>query len=119
MITSHGRLDEVGGGMQREIVTRLAKALSASGLDAVVVVSPENFVYVSGFVVPSQSLMRWRHAAYVVTASGQCAILVVDMEETTTRAKACGVPVRSWGEFTDRPMSVLAGLLSELGLAGA
>jgi Xaa-Pro dipeptidase len=41
------------------------------------------------------------------------------MEETTTRAKAEGVPVRSWGEFTDKPMVVLASLLSELGLAGA
>lgn len=105
--------------MRREIVTRLMKALSTAGLDAVVAVSPENFAYVSGFVVPSQSLMRWRHAAYVVTASGQCAILVVDMEETTTRAKADGVPVHAWGEFTDKPMTVLAGLLSELGLAGA
>jgi len=52
-----------------EIVTRLVKAMVASGLDALVVVSPENFAYISGFVVPSQSLMRWRHAAYVVTAS--------------------------------------------------
>ena len=105
--------------MRREIVTRLVPTLSASGLDAVVTVSPENFAYVSGFVVPSQSLMRWRHAACVVTASGQCAILVVDMEETTTRAKAEGVPVRAWGEFTDKPMTALASLLAELGLAGA
>jgi Xaa-Pro aminopeptidase len=105
--------------MRGEIATRLTKALAASGLDAVVVVSPENFAYMSGFVVPSQSLMRWRHAAYVVTASGRCAILVVDMEETTTRAKADGVEVRAWGEFTDKPMAVLAILLSDLGLAGA
>ncbi len=105
--------------MRREIVARLARTLSASGLDAVVLVSPENFTYVSGFVVPSQSLMRWRHAAYVVTAKEQCSILVVDMEETTTRAKADGVEVRAWGEFTDKPMVVLAGLLSDLGLGSA
>jgi Xaa-Pro dipeptidase len=105
--------------MRGEIATRLTNALAASGLDAVVAVSPENFAYVSGFVVPSQSLMRWRHAAYVVTASGRCAILVVDMEETTTRAKADGVEVRAWGEFTDKPMAVLATLLSDLGLGGA
>jgi Xaa-Pro aminopeptidase len=41
------------------------------------------------------------------------------MEESTTRAKADGVEVRAWGEFTDKPMAVLASLLSELGLAGA
>lgn len=105
--------------MRAEIITRLTKAMSASGLDAVVAVSPENFAYVSGFVVPSLSLMRWRHAAYIVTASGQCRVLVVDMEETTTRAKAGGVEVRAWSEFTEKPMAVLARLLSDLGLAGA
>lgn len=105
--------------MGRDIVARLVKAMSASGLDAVVVVSPENFTYVSGFVVPSQSLMRWRYAAYVVTAKEQCSVMVVDMEETTTRAKADGVEVRAWGEFTEKPMVVLAALLSDLGLASA
>ncbi len=105
--------------MRAEIVARLVKAMAASGLDAVIAISPENFAYVSGFVVPSQSLMRWRHAAYILTAKGESAILVVDMEETTTRAKAAGVEVRVWGEFTDRPMAVLSGLLSDLGLGSA
>src|ERR1700722_17527643 len=105
--------------MRREIVARLVNTMAASGLDAVIAISPENFAYVSGFVVPSQSLMRWRHAAYVVTAKGESGILVVDMEETTTRAKADGIEVRAWGEFTDRPMAVLAGLLSDLGLGSA
>ena len=69
--------------------------------------------------MPSQSLMRWRHAAYVVTASGRCSILVVDMEESTTRAKAGAVEVRAWGEFTDKPMAALSTLLRDLGLAAA
>ena len=103
--------------MRPEISARLVSAIAASELDAIVVVSPENFAYVSGFVVPSQSLMRWRHAAYVITANGRCGMLVVDMEGTTTRAKSNGVEVRTWGEFVDRPMAVLASLLSEFGLA--
>jgi Xaa-Pro dipeptidase len=105
--------------VRREIVGRLVNTMAVAGLDAVIAMSPENFAYLSGFVVPSQSLMRWRHAACVVTAKGQSGILVVDMEETTTRAKADGVEVRAWGEFTDRPMAVLAGLLSDLGLGSA
>ncbi len=105
--------------MRPDVVARLVEAMKASALDAMVLLSPENFAYVAGFVVPSQSLMRWRHAAYVVTASGRCSILVVDMEGTTTRAKANGVEVWTWGEFTDKPMAVLARLLSALGLAGA
>ena len=104
--------------MRGEIVARLVNSMAASGLDAVIAISPENFAYVSGFVVPSQSLMRWRHAACVVTASGQSSI-IMNMEETTTRAKADGVEVRSWGEFTDQPMVVLASLLSDLGLSRA
>jgi Xaa-Pro aminopeptidase len=63
--------------------------------------------------------MRWRHAACVVTAAARCALLVVDMEESTTRAKAGDVEVRRWGEFTDKPMAALATLLSDLGLAAA
>jgi Xaa-Pro aminopeptidase len=102
--------------MRPEIVARLVKSMAAAGLDAVVAVSPENFAYLSGFVVASQSLMRWRHAVYVVTAKGVSSILVVDMEATTTRAKAKGIEVHTWAEFTDKPMAVLAGLLSDLGL---
>jgi Xaa-Pro aminopeptidase len=93
--------------------------MAKSGLDAVVATSPENFAYISGFIVPSQPLMRWRHAAYVVTANGKCAILVVDMEETTTRSKAEGIEVRAWGEFTDKPMTALVALLGDLGLKEA
>lgn len=89
------------------------------GYDAVVAISPENFAYVAGFIVPSQSLMRWRHAACVVTADGRSAAMVVDMEESTVRAREPGMEVRVWGEFRDRPMAVLGGLLVDLGLARA
>jgi len=91
--------------------------MNEQGLDALVCLSPENFAYVTGFVVSSHSLMRWRHAAVIVTADGRCAYLVVDMEESTVKSKANGVDVRTWGEFTEKPMQVLAGLLSDLGLA--
>ncbi|RME68725.1 MAG: aminopeptidase P family protein, partial [Alphaproteobacteria bacterium] len=57
------------------------------------------------------------HAAYVVTRDGACAILCVDMEETTVRAKAGQARVVAWGEFSDDPMQALAHLLSEMGLA--
>ncbi|MDJ0749453.1 MAG: Xaa-Pro peptidase family protein [Woeseiaceae bacterium] len=102
--------------MRAEIVKRLQHQAQASGLDAVVCQSPENFAYVSGFVVPSQPLMRWRHAAVVVPADGDAAFFCVDMEESTVSANAAGAVVRSWGEFTDNAMRELAGLLTEMGL---
>jgi len=105
--------------MRNEIVKKLTATMQAAGLDGLVCLSPENFAYVSGFVVPSQPLMRWRHAAVVVTADGRCAYLAVDMEETTVTSRVDGAEVRVWGEFTDQPMQVLAQLLRDLGLEGA
>ena len=105
--------------MRNFILKRLQKAMDENGFDAVICLSPENFSYVSGFIVPSQQLMRWRHAAVVVTTDGRCAYLVVDMEETTIKSKSKNIEVRVWGEFTDKPMQVLAGLLSDMDLTNA
>jgi Xaa-Pro dipeptidase len=98
------------------VIERQRAVMEREGLDALVAISPENFAYTTGFVVPSQPLMRWRHNAAAVTRDAT-ALLAVDMEATTVRSKAPGVDVRVWGEFTDRPMDVLAGLLRDLGLA--
>jgi Xaa-Pro aminopeptidase len=103
--------------VRTEVIDRLKRAMAAEGLDAVVAVSPENFAYVAGFVVPSQPLMRWRLAAAVVTADGRTGLLSVDMEETTVRARAPDQNIRVWGEFSDNAMAVLAGLATDLGIA--
>ena len=104
--------------MRQAVVERLQGAMRGAGLDAVIAASPENYAYVAGFVVPSHPLMRWRHAMAVVTADGQTGLLTVDMEESTVRSKAAaGTEIRVWGEFTDSPMTVLADLLKDMGLA--
>ena len=105
--------------MRQEIVDRLAAVMKRSGLDALVTSSPENFAYVTGFVVPSQPLLRHRHAMSIVTADGRLALLAVDMEESTVRARAGSAPLAIWAEFSDSAMDKLAGLLRSLGLAGA
>ncbi len=105
--------------MRDEIIARQRRAMEDAGLDALVAVSPENFAYTCGFVVPSQPLMRWRHAICVVTRT-ETAIVCVDMEETTVRLAAGGdADIRVWGEFTDDPMATLAALLGDLGAAAA
>jgi Xaa-Pro aminopeptidase len=103
--------------VRQNVIERQQAAMEAAGLDALVAISPENFAYTTGFVIPSQPLMRWRHNAAVVTRSGSAALLAVDMEASTARSKAPGVDLRVWGEFTDRPMTVLASLLRDLGVA--
>jgi Xaa-Pro aminopeptidase len=91
--------------------------MSDTGLDALVVISPENFAYTAGFTVPSQSIMRWRHAMAVVTRDGREVMVIVDMEENTVRSKAPGLEIRVWREFADEAMEILANLLGDLGLA--
>ena len=94
--------------------------MTQARLDAMVSCSPENFAYVTGFMSPTQPLMRWRHAMAVVTADGKVALVVVDMEASTIRAKAGeGADITVWGEFRFDAMAVLADVLRRHGLAAA
>lgn len=102
--------------MSRSVLTKLQKHLVDDELDALVCLSPENVAYAAGFVIPSHALMRWRHAASVVTADGREAIVCVDMEETTVRQHRPDAEVRVWPEFTGDAMHTLAALLEDLGL---
>ena len=78
--------------MQQEILERQAKTMQAHALDAMISCSPENFAYAAGFVVPSQPLIRHRHAMVIVDASAKAAIFAVDMEESTIKRHDPEVP---------------------------
>ena len=99
--------------MRQDVVCRLRKLLVADHLAALICLSPENVAYTAGFVIPSHPLMRWRHAATVMTADGREAIICVDMEETTVRAVDPDTELRVWAEFTGRAMATLAELLRD------
>ncbi|MSQ73680.1 MAG: aminopeptidase P family protein [Betaproteobacteria bacterium] len=103
--------------MRTEIVDRWVAATKRHGFDAMLSCSPENFAYLTGFIVPSQPLMRHRHAMGIVTADGRTAILGVDMEATTIGRREPDTATKIWAEFSDNAMAVLADLLRELGLA--
>lgn len=105
--------------MRKEIVERQVKAMRTAGLDALISCSPENFAYLTGFVVPSQPLIRHRHAMAIVTANGTTALFGVDMEATTIRRREPDTPFRVWAEFTDSAMTVLADQLKGMGLEAA
>ncbi len=102
--------------MDSEIISRLRNRIVGEGLDAIIAMSPENVTYVSGFVVPSQSLMRWRHAACIVTADGKISMVAIDMEATTVKAHAGIDDLRIYREFSDDPMDKLAAVLIDLKL---
>ena len=102
--------------MDQETITRLRKRIADDGLDAIVAISPENVTYVTGFVVPSQSLMRWRHAICIVTAEGRVCMVAIDMEATTVQAHAGIEDLRVYREFTEDPMDKLGEALTDLKL---
>ena len=104
--------------MRQDVIARQVRAMKEARLDAIVSCSPENFAYVTGFLSPTQPLMRWRHAMAVVTADGKAALAVVDMEASTVRARAGeGAEVAVWSEFEFDAMAVLADVLRRHGLA--
>ena len=104
--------------MRTEVIARQAATLKQIGLDAIVSISPENFAYVTGFLSPTQPLMRWRHAMALVTADATTTLVVVDMEASTVRAKSPpGTEIAVWREFKFDAMNVLADVLRKHGLA--
>jgi Xaa-Pro dipeptidase len=106
--------------MRQDVITRQVGAMRGAGLDAIVSISPENFAYVTGFLSPTQPIMRWRHAMALVTADGTTALVVVDMEANTIRAKApAGTEIAVWREFKFDAMTVMADVLHKRGLAQA
>jgi len=103
--------------MREEIVDRVKALAQRQNLDAVVVLSPENYAYVTGLVVPSHPLMRWRHAAVAIKADGTRALLSVDMEASTVRKRFPNETIKIWKEFSYDAMDRLADLLAEIGVA--
>src|SRR5690349_8081475 len=106
--------------MRQEAIARQIRAMKDVGLDAMLSVSPENFTYVTGFLSPTAPLMRWRHAMALVTADAATALVVVDMEANTVRAKSPeGTEIAIWREFKFDAMHVLADVVRKHGLEKA
>lgn len=103
--------------MRTRIAQKLRNAMAADSLDAVITSSPENFAYVMGFVVPTQPMIRHRHAMVILTADGNDFLFGVDMEASTIERSAGGLPLTVWREFHDDAMKVLADALTRAGLA--
>src|SRR5579885_2171845 len=105
--------------MRHDVIKKQQEAMRQRGWSAMLACSPENFAYVTGFLSPTQPLMRWRHAVALVTADGHCSLLVVDMEASTIRARAPGTEIHVWKEFSSDCMHELAALLEKHGVANS
>lgn len=89
---------------------------SQQGLDTIVAVSPENFAYASGAFISTVRLIRPRLAFAVLPAKGEPFNIVCSIEESLTRAESWIADVRTYTEFVDVPVIVLADQLKKIGL---
>jgi Xaa-Pro dipeptidase len=105
--------------VNQDIIDKCVALLDAEDVDALIALTPENFGYITGFIVPSHPILRWRHAAAVVTRDGRHALLTVDMESSTVKDLEPREDTWVWEEFADDAMPVLSELLTGLGLASA
>ncbi len=103
--------------MDEAISARLRGVARSNGWHGMILLSPENFAYATGFVVPSHPLMRWRHAACVIPTAGDPTLMVVDMEARTVGDHLPLAKVETYNEFTQHPMDVLGETIRKMGLA--
>ena len=93
------------------------KLLSSQALDALVCSSPENFTYVSGAHITTVKTLRPRQAYAILRRGGAPLLVVCSIEESLAREQSWIGDVRTYIEFRDDPVTVLAAALSDLGLA--
>lgn len=106
--------------MDQHIMTRQRAAMAHHGLDALVAYSRENVAYGAGYTVPSQALnIRNRQFAVVCNRDGRAAMLLTANELPEAQARSTLKDLRPYDEFADNPMAVLAGILTDLGVAEA
>lgn len=95
---------------------RLRLEMHREGLAALVALSPENVAYAIGYMVPSHPTNRARRTITVLTAD-RAVLIVVSVEAELARQQSRITDVRSYHQFRDRPMDVLADVLRELKVA--
>jgi Xaa-Pro dipeptidase len=98
-------------------VAEFQRTLGDSTFDAVVAVSRPNVFYTSGAYFMTQISIPDRLAMTVLPKSGDDALLVCNIEESLARQESWIDDVRSYVEFAETPMHLLAEVLKEKGLA--
>lgn len=93
------------------------RALEQSGFDAVVAVSQPNVFYTSGAFITTQKSIPGRLALTVLPKEGSDVLLVCNIEESLARNESWIEQVRSYVEFAQSPIFLLADVLKEKGLA--
>jgi Xaa-Pro aminopeptidase len=105
--------------MNQDAIDRQVALMRKEGIDAMVAFSHQNFGWVTGFVLPTPPLMRWRLTAVVTTSDGRTALYTLSMEERTLRDYEPNANAFIWEEFLDNAIPVFVGMMKSIGLASA
>ncbi|QOZ23881.1 Xaa-Pro peptidase family protein [Bradyrhizobium sp. CCBAU 51753] len=89
---------------------------SQLGVDALVVMSPENFTYTANVLLFSLGTIRGRHAFAILPANREPLALVNTVEYWQMCAESWIKDIRSYQEFVDYPGDALADALIDIGL---
>ncbi|MDR7482250.1 MAG: Xaa-Pro peptidase family protein [Armatimonadota bacterium] len=95
---------------------RLQAALAEAELDAVAAASPENTQYLSGAYILTQRLLPERIALVLWPRAGDPAFVICVIEERLTRQESRISDIRTYHEFRESPIDVLAAVIREKGL---
>src|SRR4051812_37922133 len=94
----------------------LERAIARSEFDAVIAVSPENVRYAGDVHISTQTSLRDRLALIVWPKGREPIFLVCWIEASYVRSETWIRDIRTYREFEENPMDVLASLLCELKL---
>lgn len=103
--------------MSEEILNRQRQAMQQHGLDALAIIAPENVGWTADVMVPSQKIVRHRHAIVLVPQGGEPELVVVNIEEGFVRENSPIRTVTAYNEFTHKAVAVLADRIRTRGLA--
>ncbi|MDR7419613.1 MAG: Xaa-Pro peptidase family protein [Armatimonadota bacterium] len=95
---------------------RLQAALASHDLGAIVAVSPENTLYLSGANILTQRLLPERLALVLWPRDGAPAFIICVIEERLTRQDSRIPDIRTYHEFRESPIETLASVVREKGL---
>lgn len=106
-------------------IERLRGLMAREGVDAVLVASPENTLYLSGAFIMTHDLIPARLGLVLVPRDGDPVLIISRVEEAFARrfTRVATIQTYTYIEFDDpgapdAPIPVAAGLLRSLGLAG-
>ncbi len=98
-----------------EINSLLRRKLEEHSLDALVTMTPENIIFVTGTSIPSQLTVRQRQVIHIITKLNDPIVIVVNIEEPIMRAQSW-IPqnkIFSYNEFTQSPILLAVEKLKE------